>query len=65
MTRPAPGYTIMNSAYSTAQRAIADLKASIDEVLRLAPADGLSDARIGRGMSIDAGHEDVVATQPR
>ena len=46
----------MRDAYQLAQRAIADLKAAVYAVLETAAGDGLTNAEIGRGLGIYAGH---------
>lgn len=44
-------------AYLRAQRALAELKAAVYQVLTDAPAEGLSNAEIGRSLGIYAGHK--------
>ncbi len=44
-------------AYQLAQRAIADLKAAVLQVLVSAPVPGLTNAEIGRALGIYSGHE--------
>jgi len=46
----------MKSAYSKAQRAIADLKSAIYEVLEGESESGLTNAEIGRSLGIYMGH---------
>ena len=46
----------MRDAYQLAQRAVADLKAAVYAVLENAPAEGLTNAELGRGLGIYAGH---------
>jgi hypothetical protein len=46
----------MNSPYHLAQRAIADLKASVYTLLESHP-EGLTNAQVGRLLGIYAGHE--------
>lgn|GEM_PF-1360808 len=46
----------MLSAYQTAQRALADLKSAVYQVLADAPEAGLSNAEIGRTLGIYGGH---------
>ena len=47
----------MNSEiYRQAQRAMADLKAAAREAISLAEAGGLTNAELGRGLGIYAGH---------
>jgi hypothetical protein len=46
----------MREAYQLAQRAMADLKSAVYAVLEEAPSDGLTNAEIGRGLGIYAGH---------
>ena len=45
-----------SSAYRKAQRAVADLKTSVHELLALAPSEGLTNAEIGRALGIYTGH---------
>lgn len=45
-----------SNAYHDAQRALADLKGAIYEILSAAPGDGLTNAEIGRSLGIYAGH---------
>ena len=52
-------------AYRLAQRAIAELKASVALLLANAPADGLTNATIGRMLGIYAGHVGHVGHIPR
>lgn len=49
--------TIPPAAYRRAQRAMADLKASVVEVLFAAPSGGLQNSVIGRSLGIYAGHQ--------
>lgn len=46
----------MCSPYQLAQRAMADLKSAVYAVLQDSPEDGLTNAEIGRGLGIYAGH---------
>jgi hypothetical protein len=46
----------MTTPYERAQRAIAELKGSIYEILLRAGEQGLSNAQIGRSLGIYAGH---------
>jgi hypothetical protein len=46
----------MKEPYQLAQRAMADLKAAVYAVLENAPDGGLTNAEIGRGLGIYAGH---------
>ena len=43
--------------YQLAQRALADLKIAVHEVLSGAPKDGLTNAQLGRALGIYGGHE--------
>ncbi len=43
--------------YQLAQRALADLKIAIHEVLSCAPKEGLTNAQVGRALGIYGGHE--------
>lgn len=45
-----------SEAYQIAQNAMADLKSSVHMILELAPAEGLSNAEIGRTLGIYSGH---------
>ena len=50
--------------YNRAQRGIADIKASIYELLSSAGESGLSNAEIGRALGIYSGHEGHEGTFP-
>jgi hypothetical protein len=55
----------MQDAYQLAQRAMADLKAAVYTLLDKAPADGLTNAQIGRSLGIYAGHIEHEGHIPR
>ena len=44
-------------SYQLAQRALADLKIAVHEILTLGPEDGLTNAQVGRVLGIYGGHE--------
>jgi hypothetical protein len=46
----------MNDAYHLAQKAIADLKAAVFQILLSGSAEGMTNAQIGRSLGIYAGH---------
>ena len=52
-------------AYRNAQRALAELKGAIHEVLSTAHDDGLTNAEIGRSLGIYAGHTGHEGHVPR
>lgn len=53
------------SPYHRAQKALADLKAAIREVVELAGEEGMSNADIGRTLGIYMGHKGHVGHIPR
>lgn len=55
----------MHETYQRAQRAIADLKTSILEILLVASTDGLTNAEIGRTLGIYEGHKGHEGHIPR
>ncbi|MGH3053408.1 MAG: hypothetical protein ACRDL7_00335 [Gaiellaceae bacterium] len=44
-------------SYQLAQRALADLKIAVHEILALGPEEGLTNAQVGRVLGIYGGHE--------
>ena len=48
----------LSNGYFIAQRAIADLKSAVRDLLQEAPEEGLKNAQIGRSLGIYSGHKE-------
>jgi len=53
------------SSYHLAQRAIADLKAAVRQILQNGPAEGMANVEIGKSLGIYTGHEGHEGHIPR